>query len=381
MSTITLCLMVKDEERFLKKCVDSVSSIVDDILILDTGSKDRTVEIIKDYTNNVWEKEFNGDFGSMRNEVLSKVKTDWVLFLDADEFFHEKDVLNIQEILSTVPDTVGGIRFYRYNFFASGGWYSNKVLKLFRNNSSFHYRKKVNESVDDSIITAGYSIIDSDTILNHIGHTRLREERDQKSSKYIQLMEEQLAVNPNDPVLHGYIGLISRTMGDFEFALQKTKDALSINSQSSTLYMFHAHVLRSMNRNEEALAAYEKAWELRKSDAAIINMIGVMHLTMQNYSKAEEYFLLAYKANPTLAHSLINLGLIKFFEGEYNKALSYFNKALDRNPSFLYEDYEGILECDPYKAFYYETIMEYKGLEAYIAICKSKVGEGLSYYI
>ncbi|RWQ71108.1 glycosyltransferase [Bacillus cereus] len=381
MSTITLCLMVKNEEQFLEKCLKNVQSIVDDIFIMDTGSEDTTIDIAKQYTNNVWTKCFNNDFGAMRNEILEKVETEWVLFLDADEYFPNTDLYKIKNLLENIPNNVGGIRFYRYNFFATGGWYSNKVLKLFRNHPEFKYQKKVNESIDDSIINNGFSIIDSDIILNHVGHTRSRAERDSKSNKYIKLMQEQLVINPNDPVLHGYIGLISRTLGDFEFALKKTLDALNLKADSPTLNMFHAHVLRSMNRNEEALKAYKKSLEFRNNDAAILNMIGVMYMTLGDFSQAEKYFQKAYAINPILVHSLINKGLVKFFSNDYIQALKLFEKVIQRNPAFLYQDLKGILECDPYRAFYYETIMNYNGLESYIAICKDKIKEGNSYQL
>ncbi|AST93556.1 hypothetical protein BC6307_20945 [Sutcliffiella cohnii] len=377
--TISLCLMVKNEETFLRKCIESVQATVNEIIILDTGSTDKTIEIATEYTDQVKYKVFNGDFSAMRNEVLKYVQTDWVLFLDADEFFDETEIPKIKEAINKVSSDVGGIRFYRYNFFASGGWYSNKVLKLFRNNLEYKYAKKVNESIDTSIIQSGYLIEDSDIVLNHIGHTRSREDRDAKSKKYIQLMKEQLEETPNDPVLHGYIGLISRTLGDFDYAINKTTHALNINPNSSTLHMFHGHVLRSVNKNLEALDTYKKALELRPNDAGVLNMIGVMYMTLGNLAEAEEYFGKAFESNPALIHSLLNKGIVRFYQKDYLSAYEYFSKVIERNKSFLYKDIFGILECDPYKSFYYETYMEYSGLESYIAICESKMKEVLNY--
>ncbi|MGE5587307.1 MAG: glycosyltransferase [Clostridia bacterium] len=82
---ISLCMIVKDEEEFLPGCLDSVKGVVDEIVIVDTGSTDRTVEIARQYGAKVYRYEWNDDFAAARNESLKHATCGWILVLDADE--------------------------------------------------------------------------------------------------------------------------------------------------------------------------------------------------------------------------------------------------------------------------------------------------------
>lgn len=376
MALITLCLIVKNEERYLENCLKSVKQYVDDIVIIDTGSTDNTKLIAKKYTENLHEFSFNGDFSEARNYALNLVKSPWVLFLDADEEFEEEEIKKVRALIQNASPNTGAFRFIRYNFFATGGWYSNKVIKLFRNEHYIRYTKQVNESVEQTLNKQDMEILNTDIILNHFGHCRLVGERDEKSKKYIEYMKSELNKNPNDAILYGYIGIISRTLGDFNNALEYTSKALNMNRESATLNIFHAHVLRSTNKINEALQYYNRARKIRPNDASAINMEGVMQLTLGNFDEADTLFKKAFEISPELIHVLINRGLVKQFQGRYEEALEFYNKVTLKNKAFLRQDRLGLLEVDPYRAFYYETITEYPGLENCISFCSKKLVGG-----
>jgi glycosyltransferase involved in cell wall biosynthesis len=82
---ISLCMIVKNEERFLTECLESVKGVVDEINIVDTGSTDRTVEIARSFGANVIFREWKNDFAWARNEALAMATKRWTLVLDADE--------------------------------------------------------------------------------------------------------------------------------------------------------------------------------------------------------------------------------------------------------------------------------------------------------
>ncbi len=109
MPTISLCMIVKDEEMNIARCLDSAASLVDEIIIVDTGSKDQTVEIASKYTSKVYSYLWNDDFSDARNYSFSKASMDYCMWMDADDILEntEKEkFLQLKETLSPDVDIV-----------------------------------------------------------------------------------------------------------------------------------------------------------------------------------------------------------------------------------------------------------------------------------
>lgn len=96
---ISLCMIVKDEEQCLARCLDSVKDVADEIIIVDTGSKDNTVNIAKSYTEHVYHFQWINDFAAARNESIKHATGKWVLVLDADEYLEPKAGQTLREFL------------------------------------------------------------------------------------------------------------------------------------------------------------------------------------------------------------------------------------------------------------------------------------------
>ncbi len=110
---ISLCMIVKNEERFLAECLESVKGVVDEINIIDTGSTDRTVEIARSYGANVDFREWRNDFAWARNEAIQMATRRWTLILDADEEL-ERESRNLVNSLRTTPgDRYVGVHQHR----------------------------------------------------------------------------------------------------------------------------------------------------------------------------------------------------------------------------------------------------------------------------
>lgn len=91
MKQLSVCMIVKDEEALLPRCLDSVRNIADEIIIVDTGSSDRTKEIAQEYTDLIFDYEWCDDFAAARNESIRFATGKWVLVLDADEYLSTDD--------------------------------------------------------------------------------------------------------------------------------------------------------------------------------------------------------------------------------------------------------------------------------------------------
>lgn len=115
MQEISLCMIVKDEEDVIGRCLESVKDIVDEIIIVDTGSTDRTKEIVSQYTDKVFDFEWVEDFSKARNFSFSKATKDYIMWLDADDVILEEDYKKFIELKKNL-DTNVDIYMMKYNY-------------------------------------------------------------------------------------------------------------------------------------------------------------------------------------------------------------------------------------------------------------------------
>ena len=118
MVSISLCMIVKNEEDVLARALDSVKELADEMIIVDTGSEDRTKDIARHYTQNVFEFEWEDDFAAARNFACGKASMDYWMWLDADDIVTESELKKMNELKSELdPDTdvviVTGVRLFR----------------------------------------------------------------------------------------------------------------------------------------------------------------------------------------------------------------------------------------------------------------------------
>ena len=109
MISISLCMIVKDEEKYLENCLQSISHIVDEIIIVDTGSTDKTKEIAGKYTDKIYDFTWQDDFSLARNFSFSKATKDYIMWLDADDILLKEDqekLLNLKQKMNPQIDVV-----------------------------------------------------------------------------------------------------------------------------------------------------------------------------------------------------------------------------------------------------------------------------------
>lgn len=108
MITISLCMIVKNEERMLARCLDSVAGIADEIIIVDTGSSDRTMDIAAQYTNQVYTYEWKEDFAAARNESFTKATQEYILWMDADDVLLPAERAKLEVLKQQLPSGEDG---------------------------------------------------------------------------------------------------------------------------------------------------------------------------------------------------------------------------------------------------------------------------------
>ncbi len=149
MVTISLCMIVKNEEKELGRCLDSVKDAVDEIIIVDTGSEDRTKEIAAAYTDKVYEFEWTNDFAKARNESFSKAKMDYCMWLDADDVLEAGGQEKLLEWKAHADGTADAVMTdYAAGFDEEGkATFCYKRERLLKRDRGFRWEGRVHEAV------------------------------------------------------------------------------------------------------------------------------------------------------------------------------------------------------------------------------------------
>lgn len=150
MKTISLCMITKDEEANIERCLKSVDGIVDEIIIVDTGSTDKTIEIAKNWGAKVYNHTWNNNFSEARNVSLEKATKDWILFLDADEELSEYDGKKIKFLIEN--ENKYEAYYLRLGNIIDGVDVGDSiVLRIFKNNPKYRFKGIIHEQVVKSI--------------------------------------------------------------------------------------------------------------------------------------------------------------------------------------------------------------------------------------
>ena len=113
--TLGLCMIVKNEEKVIGRCLESVKDLFDEIVIVDTGSTDKTKEIVSKYTDKIYDFKWINDFSAARNYSFSKSTCDFIMWLDADDVVYEKDLIKLKEEKKKLDINIEGYRMeYSY---------------------------------------------------------------------------------------------------------------------------------------------------------------------------------------------------------------------------------------------------------------------------
>lgn len=208
--SLSLCMIIKDEEKRLPVCLKSVRDYVDEIIIVDTGSTDRSPQIAKEYGAKVFLRLWEKDFSKHRNQSISYAKGDWILILDADEELVEPSGEILRKAI--LDETIDSIAMQVINPFNNGKARAVfNSIRAFKNNQTIKYEGIVHNKEVGCNSTKFYPI----QILHHgynLNDDRMRE----KFSRTTSLLKIQIAKEPTNPLLHHYLSASYLSMGAFD---------------------------------------------------------------------------------------------------------------------------------------------------------------------
>ncbi|WP_127836464.1 tetratricopeptide repeat-containing glycosyltransferase family 2 protein [Clostridium prolinivorans] len=221
-NSISLCMIVKDEEEYLPRCLKSIKDIVDEIIIVDTGSKDKTVEIAKSFGANVYYFKWTNNFSEARNESLKYATKDWILILDADDEVYSEDQKNLKSLLDSSLDE--NIIYYFQTINYCGDVIDDNFTtmnlnpRLFKNNKGIHYEGEVHNqlSYPENIQHAICDFIK----IHHYGYMNKVIKNKDKKNRTITLLKNQLEKNPDEPFANFNLGTEYAGLNDYKNALK-----------------------------------------------------------------------------------------------------------------------------------------------------------------
>jgi glycosyl transferase family 2/flagellin-like protein len=197
--TLSLVMIVKDEQEMLPGCLEAVRDAVDEMIVVDTGSTDRTVEIAESFGATVVRFPWNGSFADARNVSLDHATCDWVMYLDADEHMMPEDAPKLRELLE---------RTWREGFYLvetnytggdeSGAAVTHHALRLLRRRPQYRFEGRIHEQKTHTMPTFLPERFETSTVrMRHYGYLRSRITSKDKSRRNIELLEVEARENPS----------------------------------------------------------------------------------------------------------------------------------------------------------------------------------------
>jgi tetratricopeptide (TPR) repeat protein len=361
-TTVSACLIVKNEEELLPDCLKSIRDWVDEIVVVDTGSGDGTVAIAKSYGARVFHQAWSKDFSRHRNYSISKATGDWIFIIDADEEFEQEDIPLLRQAISQNDYRIISINVFNMN--RRTGEYTSFLPsnRLFRRNAGFYYEGIVHNQLkfdrSEAILRAGIRI-------KHYGYSLSPEKMKAKLARSRELLEIQLRERPDDPYVHfNYAQLLRGLSIDpdpetCDLIIRHARRALELSDtdRKGTLHIHlqaHHQIITTLIHQKkfpEAEKLCLRALELKPDYLDPILSLGHIYAGLRKFDKAEEYFgkYLAIQETYQPSAEIVNLillyvrarhiayyglGLIKQFQGLHVEAEEYYLKALQEQEPY-----------------------------------------------
>ncbi|WP_339788095.1 glycosyltransferase [Paenibacillus sp. FSL R7-0313] len=302
---ISLCMIVKDEEELLPHCLASVQGAVDEMIVVDTGSSDRSAEIAKQYGAVVVAFEWCEDFAAARNAGLERASGDWILFLDADEAL---DRAAREQIRSwTAVSGCDGLFLNIHNYTGTGqqGVTVNPVLRLFRNASEHRFEGRIHEQIAAAICRrnpeAAFHV--TDMVIHHYGYQTAIVERKDKVNRNVRLLQQAVEEEPDQPFHHYNLGVEYLRVGEAERALETFGVARmgidpAMTSYAHLLFKYEVRCLQHLNRWQEALDRIDAALELFPEYTDLMHYRGICAEALGDADRAEYSLREAIRMGP-----------------------------------------------------------------------------------
>ncbi|MCW5939173.1 MAG: glycosyltransferase [Fimbriimonadaceae bacterium] len=371
---VSLCMIVKNEERVIRDCLESAMPFFSQTVVVDTGSTDRTVEIARSMGAEVYVHPWEDSFSVARNHSLAHAKGQWVFWLDADDTLPIDTGLKVLHAALTAPRHVHGF-VVPVQFVEENHGFGTRVdhVKLFRNFPGLQFEGRIHEQILGNLRKHGGEVARIDGVVLHSGYDTSEQGQARKRERDAKLLALDLQERPGHPFVLFNLGMTAHFTGHHEEAIkwlgQSIACAASGESHVRKSYALLAGSHRARGDEAAALAALTEGIEKVGEDPELRFMsgqsetaLGNLEAALANYDKVfecdtEGHFssfdtaILGHKTWHNSAGVLAELGRYSEARDRYLRAMA-MAPALTDSAVLLFEqalaksDFETALQCE-----------------------------------
>ena len=341
MSLISVCMIAKNEDNHIEECLKRLRPCKFEVIVVDTGSVDRTVEIAQRYADKVFHFAWCDDFSAARNFAIPQASNDWVLTIDCDEYLENVNLAELEEALDNNARCVGMIvRNNPYIIQGVRSIMSERIGRLF-NRRYCHYEGSIHEQV----CSLDGNEPDSFRIpltFYHEGYVSESDKR-MRATRNLEMLLHDLASKGPSPYIYFQLGQNYISLNDLEKAAHYYQKGLELNADPHSAFVqsmaeTYGYCLVELAKYDLAMTLRDK-YELFSHHADFVYLMGVIYMKKGIYDKAIEEFKKAtaltsssrkgvnsYRAN-------YNIGSIYENMGELGEARTYYKKCGDYEPA------------------------------------------------
>ncbi|NVM21098.1 MAG: glycosyltransferase [Desulfobacterales bacterium] len=339
---ISACMMVKNEEEMLPQCLNSIKDFIDEIIVVDTGSTDSTVEIARSFGAKVYFHPWENDFSKHRNQSIGYATGDWFVIIDADEELHAPGFTktSLKQLAGQVPENINALLFTVQDMKQKGNISHTFISpRLFRNDVGFYYEGIVHNNPEFT-----GDAMSVDIVINHYGYDLDEEHMDRKFERTSSLLLKRIDENPEDIAAYYYLcnlhGFRSDPNdGDASKTIEYGKKCLELLSHNKhlkvpcydALYRTIGKAYANQKDLDNAMKWYRKGLEVLPDDPDLNFEVCAIGAATQDYQLILEgglkYLEVAdkFRISPHLARGRILYSLDRKYEksAQYNVMNAY----------------------------------------------------------
>ena len=296
---ISACIIAKNEQDMLPRCLNSIHEWVDEIILVDTGSTDRTIPIAKQYGANVYSHPWKNDFSLHRNQSIDYATGDWILIIDCDEEI-ASDMSNIKERLDKIPETVSAL-VVTVNEIDKGEAVTSWLgIRFFRKSANLRYKNVVhNKAVYDG------GCAGTDIKMNHYGYSLGKDKMRKKHDRTEKLLRARIDMDRKDPLPYYYMCQMRIGQKNYygaEYWGLKFFENIKLDPQefqhTSVMYYYMAWIYLHLKDGERAYAWTKKGLEFYPNDLDLNYIMGRIGYQSSNDDMLKKHAAIYFQLLP-----------------------------------------------------------------------------------